>query len=101
MNKRSCSVPLNTWLNISETLLNRKVLRVCVYMAVWTLVHVKLVWQNFVIVWFVILLHFSFMLFLKANVLIVTDVAARGVDIPLLDNVINLHFPPKPKMFVH
>ena len=37
----------------------------------------------------------------QANILLVTDVAARGVDIPLLDNVINIHFPPKSKMFVH
>ncbi|VDN25019.1 unnamed protein product, partial [Gongylonema pulchrum] len=35
------------------------------------------------------------------SLLIVTDIAARGVDIPLLDVVINYHFPPKPKLFVH
>ncbi|XLR51318.1 hypothetical protein HN51_002058 [Arachis hypogaea] len=33
--------------------------------------------------------------------LIVTDVAAHGIDISLLDNVINWDFPPKPKIFVH
>ncbi|CAG2165605.1 unnamed protein product, partial [Oppiella nova] len=37
----------------------------------------------------------------QVKVLLVTDVAARGVDIPLLDNVINYNFPPKPKLFVH
>ena len=30
-------------------------------------------------------------------VMVVTDVAARGIDIPLLDNVVNFHFPPKAK----
>eukprot|EP00798_Chlamydomonas_sp_ICE-L_P023792 gene23792-9354_t len=37
----------------------------------------------------------------KVNLLITTDVAARGIDIPLIDNVINLDFPPKPELFVH
>ncbi|KAM9841081.1 ATP-dependent RNA helicase DDX54 [Aulostomus maculatus] len=37
----------------------------------------------------------------KAMVLIVTDVAARGIDIPLLDNVINYNFPSKAKLFLH
>jgi superfamily II DNA/RNA helicase len=37
----------------------------------------------------------------RAQFLVVTDVAARGIDIPLLDNVINYDFPPQPKLFVH
>ncbi|KAK3088605.1 hypothetical protein FSP39_021200, partial [Pinctada imbricata] len=37
----------------------------------------------------------------KVKVMIVTDLAARGIDIPLLDNVINYNFPAKAKLFVH
>ncbi|KAI8294668.1 ATP-dependent RNA helicase DBP10 [Colletotrichum sp. SAR 10_99] len=37
----------------------------------------------------------------RANILVVTDVAARGIDIPVLANVINYDFPPQPKVFVH
>jgi hypothetical protein len=37
----------------------------------------------------------------RVGVLITTDVAARGIDIPLIDNVVNYDFPPKPELFVH
>jgi ATP-dependent RNA helicase DDX54/DBP10 len=37
----------------------------------------------------------------KSTVMLVTDLAARGIDIPLLDNVINYNFPAKGKLFVH
>lgn len=37
----------------------------------------------------------------KCMVMIVTDVAARGIDIPMLDNVINYNFPSKAKLFLH
>lgn len=35
------------------------------------------------------------------SVLVVTDVAARGIDIPVLENVVNYDFPPGSRVFVH
>jgi len=34
-------------------------------------------------------------------VLVVTDVAARGIDVPLIDHVVHYAFPPSAKLFVH
>ncbi|KAJ2928642.1 hypothetical protein H1R20_g8442, partial [Candolleomyces eurysporus] len=35
------------------------------------------------------------------NILVVTDVAARGIDIPVLENVVNYDFPHGSRVFVH
>ncbi|RVX65927.1 ATP-dependent RNA helicase dbp10 [Exophiala mesophila] len=37
----------------------------------------------------------------RSNILVVTDVAARGIDIPVLANVINYDFPSQPKIYIH
>lgn len=37
----------------------------------------------------------------KVSFLIVTDLAARGIDIPLLDNVIHYDFPTSLKLYIH
>ncbi|CAN0419003.1 unnamed protein product, partial [Discosporangium mesarthrocarpum] len=37
----------------------------------------------------------------QTRLLLVTDVAARGIDVPLLNNVVNYAFPPTPKLFIH
>ncbi|KAI4214842.1 MAG: hypothetical protein LQ351_002555 [Letrouitia transgressa] len=37
----------------------------------------------------------------RTHILVVTDVAARGIDIPVLANVVNYDFPSQPKIYVH
>lgn len=36
-----------------------------------------------------------------SEVIVVTDVAARGLDIPVMDNVINYDHPPNSRLFIH
>lgn len=37
----------------------------------------------------------------KVHILLVTDVAARGIDFPVLANVVNYDCPSQPKIFIH
>ena len=37
----------------------------------------------------------------QSSILVVTDVAARGIDIPVLANVVNYDFPSQPKIYIH
>ncbi|KAM3130855.1 hypothetical protein pb186bvf_017044 [Paramecium bursaria] len=37
----------------------------------------------------------------EAKVLVVTDLASRGIDIPFVQNVIHFDYPAKPKIFIH
>ncbi|KAL9940859.1 hypothetical protein V8E36_000347 [Tilletia maclaganii] len=37
----------------------------------------------------------------ETSLLIVTDVAARGIDLPVLEHVVNYDFPTQPRVFVH
>ncbi|KAJ1025676.1 hypothetical protein NDA18_004015 [Ustilago nuda] len=37
----------------------------------------------------------------QTSLLIVTDVAARGIDLPVLEHVVNFDFPPQSRTFVH
>ncbi|ESK97076.1 atp-dependent rna helicase dbp10 [Moniliophthora roreri MCA 2997] len=37
----------------------------------------------------------------KTGILVVTDVAARGIDVPVLENVVNYDFPHGARVFVH
>jgi ATP-dependent RNA helicase DDX54/DBP10 len=37
----------------------------------------------------------------KTPIMVVTDVAARGIDVPLIDHVIHYSFPANAKLFVH
>ncbi|WFD39544.1 RNA helicase [Malassezia japonica] len=37
----------------------------------------------------------------RTSLLIVTDLAARGIDLPVLEHVVNYDFPPQPRIFVH
>ncbi|EIW63392.1 DEAD-domain-containing protein [Trametes versicolor FP-101664 SS1] len=37
----------------------------------------------------------------RTSILVVTDVAARGIDIPVLENVVNYDFPSGARVFIH